>query len=67
MNSRLPINLDNDDECYEALVNRQAKNDKKYDTTRNYYLFSIGSTVVVQCEDSGMWIHDTVVGRGNHN
>ena len=45
---RLSISLDNDDEHYEALVNRQAKNDKKYDTVRNYDLFSIGSTVAVQ-------------------
>ena len=30
--NRLPINLDNDDEHYEMLINRQAKNDKKYDT-----------------------------------
>ena len=27
--NRLPINSDNDDEHYEALVNRQAKNDKE--------------------------------------
>ena len=33
--NRLLINLDNDDEHYEALVNRQAKNNKKYDTARN--------------------------------
>ena len=46
--NRLPINLDNDDKHYEALVNRQAKTNKKYDTARNYYLFSIRSTVVVQ-------------------
>ena len=46
--NRLPINLGNDDEHYEVLVNRQAQNDKKYDTGRNYDLFSIGSTVVVQ-------------------
>ena len=43
--NRLPIHLDNDDEHNEALINRQAKNDKKYDTARNYDLFLIGSTV----------------------
>ena len=37
--NRLPINLDNNDEHYEALVNRQAKNDTKYDTARNYDFF----------------------------
>ena len=45
--NRLTINLDNDDEHYEALLNGQAKNDKKYDTARNYGLFSIGSSVAV--------------------
>ena len=45
---RLPFNSDNDDEHYEALVNRQTKNDRKYDTAINYDSFSIGSTVVVQ-------------------
>ena len=66
--NRLQINLDNDDKHYEELVNRQAKNNKKYDTARNYYLFSIGSTEVVQWED-GPWTHGTVFGRGdcNHN
>ena len=60
--------MDNDEERYEALINRQAKNDKKYDTAINYNLFSIGSTVVVvQQEDGGSWTHGTVVGRGDHN
>ena len=65
--NRLPIHLDNKDECYEVLVNRQAKNDKKYDTARNYALFSIGSTVVVQHEDGKPWTHGTVVGTHDHN
>ena len=46
--NRLHTNLDNDDEHYETLVNREAQNDKKYDTARNYDLFSIGSVVMVQ-------------------
>ena len=46
--NRLPINLDNNEESYEALFNREAKNDKKYDTARNYDLFWIGSIIVVQ-------------------
>ena len=64
--NRLPIKSDNDDEHYEAFINRQAKNDRKYDTARNYDLFSIGSTVAVQQEDGGPCTHGTVVGRGNH-
>ena len=63
---RLPINSENDDEHHEAFVNRQGKNDKKYNTARNYDLFSIGSTVAVQQEDGGPWTHGTVVGRGDH-
>ena len=46
--NRLHIILDNDDKHYEALVIRQAKVDKKYDTARNHDLFLIRSTVVVQ-------------------
>ena len=46
--NRIPINSDNDDDHYEALVRRQTGNDKNYDTARNYDLFSVGSTVAVQ-------------------
>ena len=38
----------NDDENCEALVNRQTRNDKNYETSRSYDSLSIGSTVVVQ-------------------
>ena len=41
-------------------------NDKKYDTARNYDLFSIESTVPLQWDDGGLWTHGTVVGRGDH-
>ena len=51
--NRLPINSNNDDEYYEAFFNRQTRNDKNSDTFRNYDTFSIGSTLVVQCEDGG--------------
>ena len=34
--NRLLIGLNNDDEHYEALVKRQAKNGKTCDTSRNY-------------------------------
>ena len=46
--NRLPVNSGNDDGHYEVSVNSQAKNYKKYDTARNYDLFSIGSTVMAQ-------------------
>ena len=51
----LAINSNNDNEYYEALVKRQAKNDKNNDTFRNNASFSIGSTVLVQYEDGGPW------------
>ena len=46
--NRIPVNSDNDDGHYEALVKRRMRNDKNSDTAKNYDLFSIGSTVVVQ-------------------
>ena len=63
----MPINSNNDDKHYEALVTRQTRNNKNYGTSRSYYSFSIWSTVVVQQEDGGPLIHGTVVGRGDHN
>ena len=50
---RLEINPNNNDWHYEALVNRQTRNDKNYHTSRSYDSFSIGSSEVVQWEDGG--------------
>ena len=44
---KLPINSNNDDEHYEALVSRQTRSVKNYGTSRSYVTFSIGSTVVI--------------------
>ena len=65
--NRLPINSNNDDEDYEVLVTGQTRNNMNYETSRSYYCISIGSTVVVQQEDGGLWTHGTVVGRGDHS
>ena len=46
--NRIPINLGNNDDHYEALVKRQIRNDRNYDTARNYDLFLKGSTVAVK-------------------
>ena len=46
--NRIPINSDNADDHYEALVKSQIRNDKNYDTARDCNLFSMGSTVAVQ-------------------
>ena len=53
---RLPINLDNDDECYEVSIKRQAKNDKKYDTARNYDLFL--NSIYYSGSVGGWWTMD---------
>ena len=65
--NRIPINSDNNDDYYEALVKRHIRNDLNYYTARNYDLFSTGSTVAVQQEDGGLGTHGTVIGRGKHN
>ena len=46
--NRSLIGVSSDDEYYEALVKRQRRNDKNDDTSRNYALIPIGSTVDVQ-------------------
>ena len=53
--NRTPINSDNNDDHYEVLVKRQIRNDKNYDTARNYDLFWIGSTVVIQWQGRDCW------------
>ena len=65
--NRISKNSDNIDDHYKAVVKRQIRNDKNYYAVRDYDLFSIGSTVVVQQEDDGLWIHSTIVGIGDHN
>ena len=45
--NRLPINSNNEDENYEALVSRQTRNDKNYVSSRSYVSFLIESTVAV--------------------
>ena len=65
--SRQPVSINDDEEHYEALVNRQTKNDKNQGTPRNNISISTGSTVVVQCKDGGPWTHGTIEGKGDHN
>ena len=44
-----PMNTNHDDDDdYEALVERQVKADWEYGTLRNYSYIPLGSTVVVQ-------------------
>ena len=65
--SRSPISVNNDEEHYEALVNRPVKDDKNQGTPRKYVSIPTGSTVAVQCKDGGPWTHGTLEGKGNHN
>ena len=53
--NRIPISVDNDNEHHTALVERQIKNDKKYDNARNYWILPLGSTAAVQREDGDRW------------
>ena len=62
-----PVNLNNDDEHYEAVVHRQMKNYKNNDTFRKYASFSMGSTVVAQYEDGVLCTHCTVIGKEDHS
>ena len=65
--SRLLISPNNNDEHYEALVERQTKKDKNHDNPRKYNFIPMGSTVAVQLEDGGPWTHGIVAGKGDHD
>ena len=60
-----PIGQDCNDDHHSKLVDRQGKNDQ--DTSPLFSNIPIGSTVAVQYEDGGPWIHGTVVDKGDHN
>ena len=60
-------NVNDDEEHFEALVNRQTKCYKNQGTPRNYVFVPTWSTVVIQHEDGGLWTHGTVEGKGDHN
>ena len=59
--------MNNDEEHYEVLVNRQTKDDKNQGSPRNYVSIPTGSTVVVECEHGGPWTHGKVEGEGDHH
>ena len=66
VSNRLPIGIDNDDEYHKVIINTN-KNDKDKDTFKYFVSLPIGSTVVVQHEDGGLWTHSTIEGKGNIN
>ena len=61
--NRLPIGCDNDEEHHTALIDRQNKNNKGKDTSKNLVSLPIGSTVAVQREDGG----PTIEAKGDYN
>ena len=61
------VGRDKHEEHYEVLIKIQTENDKNQDTPRNYVSIPIGSIVVVQHEDGGLWTLGTVEGIGDHN
>ena len=56
-----PINVNNDDESYEALKSRQEAYTKNNDTHKDSTFFSAGSTVAVQREDGSPWMHGMIM------
>ena len=64
---RKPIGRDNDDEHHSKLIHRQHKNGTNSDASPVFASIPIGSTVVIQCKDSGPWTHGSIAGKRNHN
>ena len=62
-----PVSVDNDDEHHKKLLHRQGKNAMKNDASQVFVSIPIGSTVVVQWEDGGLWTHGMIVGKGHYN
>ena len=59
------IGQDCDDNHHSKLLDRQHRNNN--DASPIFASIPIGSAVVVQQEDGGLWTHGTIVGTGNHN
>ena len=58
--NREPISINNDDAQYEALKVCQNKSVKKKDTHKDSLSFPKGSTVALQHEDGGPWMHRVI-------
>ena len=67
MIDRKPVNIDNDDEHHIKLFHRQGKNHTNNDASQVFASIPIGSNVVVQWKDGGLWTHGIIIGKGNHN
>ena len=60
-----PLVKDLDDDHHAKLTERQQKNNN--DTSAIFPCISMGSAVLVQQGDGGLWMHGTVVHTGDHN
>ena len=65
--NRLLIGFDNDEEHHTALIDRQNKNNKGKDTSKNLVSLPIESTVVVHREDRRPWSHGTIEAKDNYD
>ena len=65
--NRKPININNDDAQYEALKAHQDEYIKDNDTHKDSLSFPIWSTVAVQHEDGGPWVHRVIEKANNTN
>ena len=65
--NRLLVGSNNDEEHHKVIIDRQSRNDKGDDTSKCFVSLPIQSTVVVQWEDRGAWIHGTIETKGDHN
>ena len=61
---REPINVNNDDEYYEALISRPEASTKNNETHKISPLFSAASKVAVQMEVEGSWLYSVII-EGN--
>ena len=60
-----PILFDSDENNNAALVDIQPHAYENVDTCKDIPLLPIESTIVVQCQDAGLWMHRTIVGHGS--
>ena len=56
-----------DDNHYEALMTRQCKADKKYDTLQEYNYIPTGSTVAFQWEDGQSLTCGMIIDKEDYN
>ena len=63
MFSRLPVSSDSEQNNHAVVIKRQCNVNIYTDTPENVIFEPTGSTVVVQCEDGGLWTHGIGMGH----